>query len=124
MKPNMNTPLPWFADGSSIRVSSTALGKPYKYPVMLFIAGADPLSERHAEANAAFIVRAVNSHDELVASCEAAVIYLEKVKELAEGLSALVPELPRMTVGSYVSELHTICSNTRKIKATLAKLSA
>ena len=75
-------------------------------------------TEEQNEVNA----RLIASAPELLSSCLSAIKYLDKVKELTIGLSSLVPMLPESTIGNFASELHTICSNTRKIRAVVRGL--
>lgn len=81
-------PVPWFTDdvGSedTIRVFSGA-GKAFmdwQEVAMCSADASDGISLQTAQANAEFIVRACNAHDELVAALEEAEAALRRFKEL------------------------------------------
>lgn len=89
-KERTHTPLPW------------AITVPKKEPfgwwihagdVLVCSCGTRPLSDE-ALANAAFIVRACNSHDDLLAACEAALTRLRTI-ERDKGIHSheTIPEL-------------------------------
>ncbi len=60
MSESKHTPLPWMADGGEVRAES---GNGRTVALLYSITNED-------EANAALIVRAVNSHDDLVSALE------------------------------------------------------
>lgn len=84
------TPRPWVAqpeesDKPYIRIRGTRLGERYKIVNVLtpVLHGEDPREADETRANAALIVRAVNSFDELVAACEA--LIADVVSQAATG---------------------------------------
>lgn len=117
-----HTPEPWVDSectrlGHSEFMHQIRTGEGEDHPIVALVPHGNEVENLTADANSRLIAAA----PELLASCEAAVRYLEKVKELAVSLSAMVPNLPPMTAGTIASDLHTVCSNTRKIRAAIAK---
>jgi hypothetical protein len=89
------TPGPWSVDGIAIvggdRKDVCLMGEPALY------AGDSPRVCLNADANAAFIVRACNAHDDLLAACEAARSWLgdfhSDAKSWPDDLAALSGKL-------------------------------
>lgn len=89
-----HTPTPWELkpeeiDKPYIRIRGTALGRRYKIANVLMpvYKGSHEYEIEETRANAAFIVRAVNAHDELVRKIKELINRLETIKETHRDLS-------------------------------------
>ena len=72
-----HTPVPWISDGG-IRVQGNSEG--HRHAIALICPPPPYLtSTMYAQANARFIVRACNAHDELLAACEATANLIEPI---------------------------------------------
>jgi hypothetical protein len=83
--PTEPTPRPWYCKGNAVYwfpEGRTVLeGYRHVASTHSYDATTDPIDEGTDEANASLIVRAVNSHDELIAACEQAAGYLEHERD-------------------------------------------
>lgn len=71
-----HTPGPWRVRGRT-KIRGTVLGMRYKIADVCYPESGGEYERRETKANAEFIVRACNAHEELVAAVDAAARYFE-----------------------------------------------
>jgi hypothetical protein len=85
---NTHTPTPWFVDDGSEKGDKTyILGPGGCYIAQLDDSEDDPYGD-DLKANATYIVRAVNSYEDLIAGLHAAVVRLDSGKEVERAFNA------------------------------------
>ena len=116
-----HTPTPWITETSDNKRTTYIVDSATETYLVATLDGNDPVrGSVTADANALFIVRACNSHDELVAAltrlldCATAPAYMRLVEALAQLLSELSP--PANMRGEHDDAVHAATAALAKAK--------